>query len=166
MRELDGDVRRFAWTRGQAFWRMLMPVPALLEDARGAADAGQLGLLRHSARNLGTVCAGVIALAVHDARPAPAPRAQAAWALERIAGHELAAECEALIRGVDDAPAEELLARCVALCEAVEAIVGRTPHPMSPEGLFPALSRTREWLRLAEAVGEPGFLPREWTGTI
>lgn len=166
MKAIDGDVRRYAWTRGQAFWRMIMPVPALLEDARGAADAGQLGLLRHTARNLGTACAVTLAFVERDARPAPSPRAQAAWALHAIEGHELAAACETLIRGDASLSADDLLARCVDLCGRLDAIVGRTPHPMSPEGYFPAVSLMREWLRLAEAVGETGFLPKEWTGAL
>ena len=74
MQSIEGDVRRYAWSRGQALWRMSMPVPALLEDARGAAEAGQLGLLRHTARNLGRSCATVIALTTASARPIPSSR--------------------------------------------------------------------------------------------
>lgn len=166
MKAIEGDIRRYAWTHGQAFWRMIMPVPALLEDARGAADAGQLGLLRHTARNLGTACAVTLAFVERDARPAPSPRAQAAWALAQIEGHELAADCETLIRGDASMSADELLAACVALSERIDLVVGRTPHPMSPEGYFPSLGLLREWLKLAEAVGETGFLPKEWTGAI
>src|ERR1700712_2741818 len=166
MQAIDGDLRRYAWTRGQAFWRMAMPMPALLEDARGAVAEGQLGLLRHTARNFGITCASTLALLLEDARPIPATRAQPSWALGRIAGHPLAADCELLIRGDSERTADELYNAMVALADALEELAGKTPDPMSPDGYFPALSRTREWLKLAEAVEEEGFLPREWTGAF
>jgi hypothetical protein len=166
MKAIDGDIRRYAWTHGQAFWRMAMPVPALLEDARGAADAGQIGLLRHTARNLGTACAVTLAFVEFDARPAPSPRAQAGWALDQIQGHPLADDIETLIRGDASLTGNELLAKCNALSDQIDAIVGKTPHPMSPEGYFPSMGLLREWLKLAQAVGEVGFLPREWTGAL
>lgn len=166
MQPISGDLRRYAWTRGQAFWRMAMPIPALLEDARGALDEGQLGLLHHTARNFAITCASTLALLLEDARPIPATRAQPSWALARIAGHPLAADCELLIRGDRSLSGEELYARCVALAAALEEVAGKVPDPMSPDGYFPALSRTREWLKLAEAVDEEGFLPGEWTGAI
>lgn len=166
MKSIDGDIRRHAWTRGQALWRMSMPVPALLEDARGAHDAGQLGLLRHTARGLGRTCATVIALVAYDARPIPSPRVASAWALDLIDGHPLAHDCAVLIDGDATLSADELLERCVRLSAAVEALAGSTPDPMSPEGYFPAMARAREWLKLADAVGEESFLPAEWTGAI
>ena len=164
MKQLDGDIRRYAFTRGHAFWHMIMPMPALLEDARGAHAGGQLGLLRHTARNLGSVCAVTLAYVERDGRPAPALRARPAWALRLIEDHPLAASCESLIRGDDTLGADELLERCEALATAIDEIVGRTPHPMQAEGYFPSLALMREYLRLAEAVGEKGFLPKEWGG--
>ncbi len=166
MKQIDGDIRRYAFTQGHAFWHMIMPTPALMEDARGAHADGQLGLLRHTARNLGSVCAVTLAYVERDGRPAPALQARPAWALRLIEGHPLAEDCETLIRGDRTLGLDELLARCVALTEAIDAIVGRTPHPMSAEGYFPSLALMREYLRLAEAVGEKGFLPREWGGGV
>jgi hypothetical protein len=166
MQAIAGDVRRYAWTRGQAFWRMAMPVPALLEDARGARDEGQLGLMRHTARNLAITIASTLALLLEDARPLPPTRAQPSWALDRIAGHPLAADCERLIRGDLSLSVDELYERCVALNAGLEELAGRAPDPMQPDGYFPALARTREWLKLAEAVDEEGFLPAEWTGAF
>lgn len=166
MKTIDGDVRRYAWTRGQALWRMSMPVPALLEDARGAHAAGQLGLLRHTARNLGRTCATVLALITADARPIPATRVEPAWALELIEAHPLAAACAELIDGDARLDAAALLARCEALAAAVQELTGATPDPMSPDGYFPAMARAREWLRLAETVGEESFLPAEWTAAF
>lgn len=165
MRTIDGDVRRHAWTRGQALWRMSMPVPALIDDAHGACE-DQLGLMRHTARSLGRTCATVIALVAYDARPIPSARVAPTWALDLIDGHALAPDCEVLMHGDASLSAAELLERCVALAAAVEQLAGSTPDPMSPEGYFPALARAREWLRLAEAVGEESFLPAEWTGAL
>lgn len=166
MKAIETDVHRYAWTRGQALWRMAMPVPALLEDATGAADGDQLGLMRHTARGVGRTCAVVIALVEYDARPIPSARVQPTWALERIAGHPLADACEALILGDASLTTGELLERCRVLAAEVEQIAGSTPDPMSPEGYFPAMARAREWLKLAEAVGEESFLPAEWTGAL
>ncbi len=166
MNAVDGDVRRYAWTRGQALWRMAMPAPALIDDAHGAADAGQLGLMRHTARGLARTCATVIALVVYDARPIPSARVAPTWALELIDDHPLAGDCEVLMHGDASLGLDELLERCVQLVAAVEEIAGSTPDPQSPEGYFPALARAREWLLLAEAVGEESFLPAEWTGAV
>lgn len=166
MQSIEGDVRRYAWSRGQALWRMSMPVPALLEDACGAAEAGQLGLLRHTARNLGRSCATVIALTTASARPIPSSRVEPAWALELIDGHPLAEACRELIDGNASLDAAALLARCEALAAGVEQLTGATPDPMSPDGYFPAMARAREWLRLADAVGEESFLPAEWTAAF
>ena len=99
MKQIEGDIRRYAFTQGHAFWHMIMPTPALLEDARGAHAGGQLGLLRHTARNLGSVCAVTLAYVERDGRPAPALQARPAWALRLIEGHPLAEDCERLIRG-------------------------------------------------------------------
>lgn len=166
MKAVDIDARRYAWTRGQALWRMAMPVPALLEDAAGAADGDQLGLMRHTARGVGRTCAVVLALVEYDARPIPSARVQPTWALEIIADHPLATACEVLILGDASLTIDGLLARCRALTTQVERIAGSTPDPMSPEGYFPAMARAREWLKLAEAVGEESFLPAEWTGAL
>lgn len=166
MEAINGDLRRYAWTRGQALWRMSMPLPALLEDARGAHAEHQLGLLRHTARNLGRTCAAVIALRAYAARPLPASRVAPAWSLDVIDGHPLAAACAQLIDGDAALDADALLACCEQLAADVEALVGRTPDPMSPEGYFPAMARAREWLRLADVVGEEGFLPAEWTAAF
>lgn len=164
MRTIDVDARRYAWCRGHALWRMGLPLVAHLEDIDGALDEGQDRLVRYTARRVGQNCAVVLALRLHYERPIPATRVHASWALARVGDHELGAECAALIRGSDDCSPAELAERCRGLVQRVREVVGEVPDPLTPEGYFPALALAREWLQLAEAVGEEGFLPREWTG--
>lgn len=162
MKTIDVDARRYAWCRGQALWKMGLPVAALLEDLRGAVDAGQDGLARHSARNIAMTCGVVLALVLYYERPIPKPRMRASWARQRIAGTELGDECIALVQGSEGALAGELAERCESLVAGVRELVGDIPDPLTPEGYFPALALARDWLKLAEAVGEEGFLPLEW----
>jgi hypothetical protein len=53
--------------------------------------------------------------------------------------------------------------RCDRLVERVGALVGEIPDVLSSDGYFPALALARDWLKLLDAVGEEGFLPRDWT---
>jgi hypothetical protein len=163
MKTIETDARRYAWCHGHAVWRMGMPVAALLEDAHGALDAGQHGLVHRNARVLGQSCAVVLALVVRSACPLPAQPMRASWALGHLGDHPLAAECRALIRGEHTGSPAELVDRCERLVEAVRGHVGQVPDPLTPEGYFPSLATAREWLTLAEAVGAEGFLPLEWT---
>ncbi len=164
MKTIDVDARRYAWCRSQATWRMGPMAQCLVEDLQGAVAEGQVGLARHVTRQLADLCAVTVALAEYHAKPVPPPNLRAAWALDVIQGHELAPECSALIRGVDDdEPLDQLLDRGTRLHQAVRDIVGDVPDSISPEGYFPALALARDWLRLLDAVGEEGFLPGEWT---
>jgi hypothetical protein len=163
MKTLDVDARRYVWCKGQAIWRISMPITALLEDLRGALADGQEGLARHTARNIGTNCAVVLNLVLFYERPFPPARMRAAWALERVASHPLGADCMTLVRSPRTLSAGELGEIAERLITSVRDIVGDVPDPMSPEGYFPALATARDWLKLAETVGVEGFLPKEWT---
>jgi hypothetical protein len=163
MRTMEVDARRYAWCRGHAVWWIGLPVAALLEDMRGAVEEGQEGLVHRNARMIGQSCAVVLNLATRYERPLPPPRMRASWALPAVAGTPLGDECAALVRAGWEVPAAELVARCERLVAGVRAVVGEVPDPLVPEGYFPSLAVARDWLKLAEAVGEEGFLPREWT---
>lgn len=163
MRPIDADARRYVWCKGQAVWRTSMPLTALLEDLRGALADGQEGLVRHTARNIGTNCAVVLNLAVRHRRPLPPARMRAAWGLAGVADHPLGADCLTLVRSPRGTAAAELAATAERLVAAVREIVGDVPDPMSPDGYFPALATARDWLKLADSVGVEGFLPGEWT---
>ncbi|NJC74045.1 hypothetical protein HC031_30670 [Planosporangium thailandense] len=163
MRALDVDARRYAWCRGRAVWWLGLPIAALLEDMKGAVTEGQDGLVHRNARMIGQSCAVVLNLVLHHARPVPALRVQTPWALERVGGHPLGRECERLVRAGWEVPAQSLVERCERLVAEVRALVGDVPDPLVPEGYFPSLAAAREWLKLAELVGEEGFLPKEWT---
>jgi hypothetical protein len=162
VKTIDVDARRYAWCRGQATWWMGLPVAALVEDMRGALSEGQDGLVRRNARVVGQSCAVVLNLVLFHERPMPVQRMRASWALDRLAGHPLGEECRLLVTGRREWSAGELLARTECLVEDVRALVGDLPDPLVPEGYFPSLATAREWLQLIEAVGEEGFLPREW----
>ena len=88
---------------------------------------------------------------------------RASWALRGLGDHPLASVCERLVRGSEERSPAELLADSERLVEGVREILGEVPDPLTPKGYFPALALAREWLKLADAVGEEGFLPREWT---
>lgn len=163
MRTIEVDARRYAWCRGQALWRLGLPIAALLEDMRGAVSEQQDGLARHAGRAIGQNCAVVLTLALYFERPLPPPRVRTSWALARLGDHPLAEECESLVRGDLEADAAGLLARAELLVSSVHELVGEVPDPLTPDGYFPAISATREWLELLQAVGEDNFLPREWT---
>jgi hypothetical protein len=163
MKAIDVDARRYAWCRGNAIWLMGPPVSQWLEDMEGAARAGQEGLVRFCARQLGEVCAVMLVLTVMNQKPIPPPHMRGAWALERLRGHELYDECWELMRGPEEIDSDELLRRCPVLVQSVREVVGDVPDPLTPEGYFPALSLAREWLGLLDAVGEEGFLPKEWS---
>jgi hypothetical protein len=163
MRTIEADARRYAWSRGQAVWRVGLPIAALLEDMRGALDEGQHGLVRRNARVIGQNCAVVVNLVVRQDRPLPAPRMRASWALDRLADHPLGRRCRALLLGHRDVPAGRLVELAEQLVAEVRALVGDVPDPLAPDGYFPSLAAAREWLTLVETVGEDGFLPREWT---
>lgn len=163
MRTIDVDARRYAWCRGHALWILGMPTATFVEDLHGAQEDGQEGLLRYAARAIGEGCAVVLGLVLRYDRPIPPPAVRASWALERLAGHELADDCWALIRGRDDEPASAVVQRCDRLVARVGELVGDIPDVLTSEGYFPALALARDWLKLLEAVGEEGFLPRDWT---
>ena len=88
---------------------------------------------------------------------------RAAWALDRVSGHPLGADCLTLVRSPRDLGAPVLAAIAERLIAGVRELVGDVPDPMSPDGYFPALATARDWLKLADSVGVEGFLPREWT---
>jgi hypothetical protein len=163
VKAIDVDARRYAWCRGRAVWWVGLPIAALLEDLRGAVTEGQEGLVHRNARMIGQSCAVVLALVLGHGRPVPAIRVQASWALERVGGHRLGQECERLIRAGWEVPADELVERCERLVADVRALLGDIPDPLVPQGYFPSLAIARDWLKLAELVGEEGFLPKEWT---
>ncbi|HEX8054979.1 MAG TPA: hypothetical protein VF517_18495 [Thermoleophilaceae bacterium] len=163
MRTIDVDARRYAWTHGHAMWRMGLPIVALLEDMRGGLAAEQDGLVRHTARTVGQNCAVVLNMVLNHERPLPPPRMRVAWALERLSGHELGGECWELVRSSYELTPAELVARSERLVERVREVVGEIPDPLSPEGYYPALAFARDWLTFIDAMGEEGFLPKEWT---
>lgn len=163
MKAIEVDARRYAWSRGNVLWIMGLPISTFMEDVNGAAEADQDGLARHVGRAIGEACAVMIAVSGFAARPIPPPSVRGAWALEIIAGHELRGDCWTLISGRVGS-AGETARRCEELVARVREIVGDVPDPLTPEGYFPALALARQWLELLDAVGEPGFLPREWTG--
>jgi hypothetical protein len=163
MRTISVDARRYAWCRGHALWILGMPTATFVEDLHGALEAEQEGLLHYVARAIGEACAAVLSLVVAYDRPIPPPSMRASWALECLAGHELADDCWALIRGTyDESPAQVAL-RCDRLVERTRELVGDIPDVLTAEGYFPALALARDWLKLLDAVGEEGFLPRDWT---
>jgi hypothetical protein len=163
MRAVDADARRYAWCRGHALWIMGMPTQTFVEDVHGAARAGQDGLVRYAARMIGDACAVVLCLALFYDRPIPPPSVRSAWALERLDGHELHDPCWDLIRGVDEESTETIVRRCDDLVARVREVVGDVPDILTPEGYFPAIALARDWLKLMDAVGEQGFLPKDWT---
>jgi hypothetical protein len=130
---------------------------------RGAVSEGQDGLVHRNARMIGQSCAVVLALVLRHARPIPPARMRASWALDRVGGHPLGQECEHLVRAGWEVPAAELVERCEHLVTEVRGLIGDVPDPLVPEGYFPSLALARDWLKLAEIVGEEGFLPKEWT---
>jgi|SRR5947209_4912736 len=164
MDTIDIDARRYAWCRGRVLWIMAMPVTAFAEDLEGALAAGQDGLVRAVARGIGDACAVVLNLVLHYERPIPAPNVRVSWALERLLDHELGRECWTLIAGNADEPADAIAGRCERLIVAVRELVGEIPNVLTPEGYFPTIHLARDWLKLLDAVGEEGFLPRDWTG--
>ncbi len=165
MKRIEMDARRYAWCRSQALWLLGPPAAQWAEDLEGAVAAGQVGLARHVTRQLAEDCAVILALATGYHRPVPVAILRGAWALKQIEGHELVSECRALIDGLeDDMPLEELAERAIRLQQRVREIVGDVPDPLTPEGYFPALALTRDWMQLLDAVDEEGPLPREWTG--
>jgi hypothetical protein len=163
MKVVQTDARRYAWCRGHALWIMGMPARVFLEDLHGAQRAGQDELVRYCARAIGDACAVVLNLALFDRRPIPGPSVRSAWALEGLQGHELWEPCWRLIRGPDDEPTAAIVQRCDDLMDRVREIVGDIPDILSPDGYFPALALARDWLQLLATVGEPGFLPEDWT---
>lgn len=164
MRTIGIDARRYAWSRGNALWIMGPPIAQWMEDLDGAVSSGQRGLALYVARQVGESCAVMLALAERHEKPLPAPSLRAAWALDRIEGHELRDECWSLIRGAgDEESVEQVMSRCSSLVAQVRELVGEVPDPLTPAGYFPALALARDWLTLLQAVGEPSFLPHEWT---
>ncbi len=157
------DARRYVWCKGQAVWRTSLLITGDFEDLRGAVADGQAGLARYSARKIGQNCAIVLNLVLFYERPLPPTRMRISWALDRLADHELGRDCAALVRASLDTPMDELLETTGRLVAGVREVVGDVPNPISPDGYFPALATARDWLKLAEAVGEQGFLPVEWT---
>lgn len=162
MKQVPIDARRYAWSRGTALWIMGLPLSSHMEDLEGAQRANQHGLARRIGRAVGESCAVVLAVSSYAFRPLPQSNMRGAWALDRIADHELWPGCWALIRGEADS-AEIVAARCQELMACVQAVVVEVPDPLSPEGYFPALAMARSWLELLNAVGEPDLLPRRWT---
>lgn len=162
MKAIDADARRYAWARCQSLWIIGMSVQTFLEDAHGAEEAGQDGLLSYAARMVGETCAVALALALNHARPIPARAMRASWALERLEGHDLRQPCWELIRGPGDAPAAEVVGRCERLLAEVRTIAGEMPNVLTPAGFYPAVAMARDWLKLLEAVGEESPMPAGW----
>jgi hypothetical protein len=163
MRAIGIDVRRYAWCHGRALWLLGLEAAQMLEDLEGAAADDQRGLARYVLRTIGEECAVMLALVLRHAKPMPPPHLRAAWAIELLGDHELAPECLWALNGIDqDEPLDDVAARCRRLVARVRSSVGQVPDPLTPEGYHPALALARDWLKLAEAVGEEGFLPREW----
>jgi hypothetical protein len=163
MKTVDVDARRYVWCRGQAIWRASLYVNGLLEDLRGALADGQEGLARHTVRHIGQECAVVLNLVLFHERPLPPARMRAAWALERVAEHPSGRDCLTLVRSPAETSTQELAEIAERLVAEVRTVMGDVPNPITPDGYFPALATARDWLNLAKAVGEEGFLPREWT---
>jgi hypothetical protein len=163
MKTIDVDARRYAWCRSHALWILGMPARIHLEDVHGAHQAGQDGLLRFVARRIGDSCAVALNLALNYDRPIPPATMRSSWALERLQGHELWQPCWELIRGLDDAPAEDIVERCDSLVARVFTIVGEMPNILTPEGHYPAIAMARDWIKLLQAVGEQAPLPYSWT---
>lgn len=165
MKAIRVDAGRYAWCCSQAIWLMGPPAAQWIEDLRGALDAGQLGLVRHVTQKLGEDCAIMLALTTSYEKPLPTRNMRAAWALERLDGHPLQAECWDLIRGAADIEADpgRLIDRCERLQDEMRRLVGDVPNPLTPEGYFPALSMARDWMQFVQAVGQEGFFPQDWT---
>jgi hypothetical protein len=163
VKTVDVDARRYAWCRGHAVWWVGLPIAALLEDLKGAVTEGQDGLVHRNSRMIGQSCAVVLNLVLNHDRPIPPARMRASWALARVGDHPLGQECEALTRAGWEIPAAELVERSETLVAGVRALIGNVPDPLVPDGYFPSLALARDWLKLAELVGEEGFLPKEWT---
>lgn len=163
MKAIDVDARRYAWCRGHALWIVGMPTHIFLEDIQGAQRAGQDGLLHYAARMIGDACAVALNVALNYERPIPSAAMRSSWALERLQGHELWQPCWELIRGVEDASAEEMVERCERLIDQVCGVVGEMPNILTPEGHYPAIAMARDWIKLMDAVGEQAPLPYNWT---
>lgn len=162
MKAIEGDARRYAWSRSHALWTFGMTTRGFLEDARGAQQAGQESLLRFAARMIGDTCAVALNVALNRERPIPDHAMRSSWALERLRGHELRQPCWELIRGLDDAPAAEIVERCETLVAKSAAVVGEMPNPLTPEGHFPAIALARDWVKLMEVLGEESPMPKGW----
>lgn len=162
MKAIEADARRYAWCRSHALWIIGVTTRNLLEDARGAEQAGQESLLRFAARMIGDACAVALNVALNHDRPVPDPAMRSSWALERLRQHELWQPCWELIRGVDDIPAEEVVERCEALIGKSCDVVGEMPNPFVPEGHFPAIALARDWIKLMDALGEEPPMPDGW----
>lgn len=159
MKAIETDARRYAWCKSRALWIMGVSAPTLLEDVHGAQQAGQAALLRFAARMIGDGCAVALNVALNCDRPIPDPAMRCSWALEGLQGHELRQPCWELIRGVDDAPGEEIVERCEKLIAKVCAVVGEMPNPLVPEGHYPAIALARDWIKLMNLVGEEPLMP-------
>ncbi|MGN6256101.1 MAG: hypothetical protein ACTHO8_14145 [Solirubrobacterales bacterium] len=162
MKAIDVDVRRYAWCRSNALWFVGMPALTFLQDVHGARKAEQDGLQRYAARMIGDACAVALNMSLNYTRPIPSPALRSSWALEGLQGHELYQPCWELIRGVDDASADEIVERCEDLISRVRGVVGDMPNILTPEGHYPAIALARDWLKLMNAVGEDGPLPTNW----
>jgi hypothetical protein len=156
------DSRRYAWARGHAAWIVGMPTQTYFEDLCGAQEAGQAGLLGYAARMVGDTCAVALNLALNFDRPIPTRAMRISWALDRLEGHPLRQPCWELIRGLDEASADQVVECCRSLVEAVQEVVGEAPNILTPEGYYPAIAMARDWLKLLEAVGEETPMPSEW----
>jgi hypothetical protein len=133
---------------------------------KGGVLEGQDGLVRRNSTTIGQICAVILVLIRFHARPIPAARMRASWALERLAGDPLGKECAALVSGNADLSPADLYDRCNHVVGLVRDLVGPVPNPLLPEGYFPALTTARNWLNLTECVGEEPFLPSEWVGEV
>lgn len=162
MIDIETDARRYVWCRSNALWVIGMPALTFLQDVHGAQEAAQEGLLRYAARGIGDACAVALHVVVNQARPIPPAALRTAWALEGIRDHALWEACWQLVRGIEAVPANEIPARCEALIAEVQAIVGKMPNILTPEGHYPAIALARDWAKLLDAVGEPAPLPSNW----
>jgi hypothetical protein len=163
MNGVGSGAGRYVWCLSQALWLNLALV-ARLEDLDGALEAGQHGLVRYSAIAIGEDCAVILALGSCTERPLPTRRMRVAWALSRIAGHELHEDCWRLIRSFgSDESDQEIHAACHRLVTATRVIVGEVPDGLTNDGYFPAMSLVREWTKLLDTLGQSGFFPAEWT---
>jgi hypothetical protein len=138
-----------------------MPVTIFVEDLEGALVAGQDGLVRRVGRSIAEACAVVVNIVESYERPIPPPSQRAAWALERLRSHDVWDDCWPLLKGSDES-AEQTAERCRRLVARTRELVGEIPDVLTPEGYFPALALARDWLKLLDAVGEEGFLPKDW----